>query len=216
MAAAALCGTASADIYSFTDRDGTVHFTNLRPSGQNASKYRVYLRTPPQRRARPGVVPIPATSTNAARYSMYDASIREAARTFAVPEAFIRAVIHVESDYNPGVVSWAGAQGLMQLMPATARRMNVSDSFNPHQNIMGGARYLRFLANTFGGDMVLTIAGYHAGEGAVMKYNGVPPYSMTHEYIRRVLKWYRYYKSAIAAKQPPPADAEPPEANVEQ
>jgi soluble lytic murein transglycosylase-like protein len=135
-----------------------------------------------------------AQSTDPARYSRYDASISEAARTFTIPQAFIRAIIRVESDYDPKVVSVAGAQGLMQLMPQTARRMNVRDSFEPHDNIMGGTRYLRYLANMFGGDMVLTIAGYHAGEGAVMKYSGVPPYSMTHSYIKKVLSFYNYYK----------------------
>jgi soluble lytic murein transglycosylase-like protein len=82
----------------------------------------------------------------------------------------------------------------MQLMPATGKRMGVKDPFNPHDNIMGGTRYLRHLANLFSGDMVLTIAGYHAGEGAVMKYSGVPPYSSTHGYIKKVLKFYNYYK----------------------
>ncbi|MCP4605212.1 MAG: lytic transglycosylase domain-containing protein [Proteobacteria bacterium] len=183
-----------ADIYTRTDKDGTIYFTNQRPQGKNRRKYKVYLKAPPHRKARPGVIPIPARSRNPARYARYDASIQEAARTFSVPEAFIRAVIRVESDYDPRVVSHAGAQGLMQLMPATARRMSVKNSFDPHDNIMGGSRYLRYLANMFGGDMVLTIAGYHAGEGAVMKYNGVPPYSSTHGYIKKVLKFYHYYK----------------------
>ena len=142
------------------------------------------------------MIPVPARLTNPARYSRYDLSIREAAQAFSIPEPFIRAIIRVESDYDPRVVSVAGAEGLMQLMPATARRMNVGNSFEPHDNIMGGSRYLRYLANMFGGDMVLTIAGYHAGEGAVLKYNGVPPYSSTHSYIRKVLKFYSHYKKS--------------------
>ena len=133
------------------------------------------MKTPQRRMARAGVVPVPARNHDPARYSKYDASIKEAARTHSIPEAFVRAVIRVESDYDYRVVSVAGAQGLMQLMPGTAKRMGCKDSFDPHQNIMGGTRYLRHLANLFGGDMVLTIAGYHAGEGAVQKYNGVPP-----------------------------------------
>ncbi|MDJ0766437.1 MAG: lytic transglycosylase domain-containing protein [Myxococcota bacterium] len=185
------------DIYARTDKDGTVHFTNQRPKGRDRHKYKVYLKTPPIRKARPGVIPVPARDTNPARYTRYDAAIRTASRSFSVPEPFIRAVIRVESDYDPVVVSHAGAQGLMQLMPATARRMNVKNSFDPHDNIMGGTRYLRYLANMFGGDMVLTIAGYHAGEGAVIKYNGVPPYTSTRGYIRKVLKFYNYYKSKI-------------------
>jgi soluble lytic murein transglycosylase-like protein len=187
--------TSVADIYSREDEDGTIHFTNLRPGGKDRRKYKVYLKTPPNRKARPGVVPVPAQSTDPARYSRWDSSILEASRTFSIPESFIRAVIRVESDYDPRVVSVAGAEGLMQLMPATARRMNVKDSFDPHDNIMGGTRYLRYLANMFSGDMVLTIAGYHAGEGAITKYRGVPPYSSTHGYIKRVLKYYNHYKS---------------------
>jgi soluble lytic murein transglycosylase-like protein len=185
---------ARADIYTRTDKDGTIHFTNQKPKGKNRREYKVYLRTPPLRKPRPGVVPVPAQNTDSERYSRYNASILEAARAFSIPQAFIRAVIRVESDYDPRVVSVAGAQGLMQLMPATARRMSVKNSFEPHDNIMGGARYLRYLANMFGGDMVLTIAGYHAGEGAVIKYGGVPPYSSTHSYIRKILNFYNYYK----------------------
>lgn len=185
---------AIADIYTYTAEDGTVHFTNQPPTGKNRRKYRVYLKTPPLRRPRPGIVPVLATDSSPLRYSKFDASISEASRTFSIPETFIRAIIKVESDYDPSVVSWAGAEGLMQLMPATARRMNVQNSFDPHQNIMGGTRYLRYLANMFGGDMVLTIAGYHAGEGAVIKYNGVPPYSMTHDYIKKVLHFYHRFK----------------------
>jgi soluble lytic murein transglycosylase-like protein len=189
------CGaTARADIFSYTDKDGTIHFTNLRPQGRDKGKYKIYMRTPEQRMAKPGVIPVPARSTDPARYSRYDVSIQEASRTHAIPEAFIRAIIRVESDYNPDVVSIAGAEGLMQMLPGTARRMGCGNSFDPHQNIMGGTRYLRYLANMFGGDMVLTIAGYHAGEGAVLKYNGVPPYSTTHAYIKRVLAHYYAFK----------------------
>ncbi len=184
-----------ADIYSREDPEGNLHFTNLRPKGKDRHKYKVYLKTPPNRKARPGVVPVAAQDTSPQRYSRYDASIVEASRAFAIPEPFIRAVIRVESDYDPRVVSVAGAEGLMQLMPATARRMNVRNSFDPHDNIMGGTRYLRYLANMFSGDMVLTIAGYHAGEGAVQKFRGVPPYTSTHGYIKKVLKFYNHYKS---------------------
>jgi len=193
-AALAFAGPAGADIYSYTDADGTVHFTNTRPKGKDRGRYKLYLKVPEQRRVRPGVVPVAAADRDPARYSRYDASIREAARTYSIPEPFIRAVIRVESDYDPRVVSVAGAQGLMQLMPGTAKRMNVRDPFDPHQNIMGGTRYLRYLANMFGGDMVLTLAGYHAGEGAVQKYDGVPPFSTTRGYIRRVLGFYQTFK----------------------
>lgn len=196
LALVAIAAPSVGDIFTKVDEDGTVYFTNVAPSGRERGKFKVYLKTPPQRQPRPGVVPVGPRVTDGARYRRYDGSILEAAKTFSIPQAFIRAVIRVESDYDPNVVSWAGAQGLMQLMPATGRRMNVSDPFDPHQNIMGGTRYLRYLANLFSGDMVLTIAGYHAGEGAVMKYDGVPPYTMTHNYIRRILQYYSEYKKA--------------------
>ncbi|MBN2802439.1 MAG: lytic transglycosylase domain-containing protein [Deltaproteobacteria bacterium] len=185
---------ANADIYSYTAKDGTIHFTNLSPTGHGKKKYKIYLKTPDERKARPGVVPITAKDHDPARYSRYDASIMLASKTHSVPQAFIRAIIRVESDYDYRVVSIAGAQGLMQLMPATGKRMGCTNPFDPHQNIMGGTKYLRHLANLFNGDMVLTIAGYHAGEGAVRKYSGVPPYQMTHNYINRVLKFYYQYK----------------------
>ena len=184
----------SANIYSFTDDDGITHFTNLTPSGKHARRYKLYMTTPDERKARPGVIPITAKDRDPARYSRYDASIAMASRTHTIPEPFIRAIIRVESDYDPRVVSVAGAQGLMQLMPATGRRMGVTNPFDPHDYIQGGTRYLRHLANLFNGDMVLTIAGYHAGEGAVRKYGGVPPYQMTHAYINKVLKFYYHYK----------------------
>ncbi len=183
---------AQSDIYSYTDRNGVTHFTNIFPG--KGSKFRVYLRTPEQRRARAGVTPVPARDRSPDRYARYDSYIHEASSLYQMPEHFIRAIIHVESDYDPSVVSCAGAQGLMQLMPGTARRMGVDDPFDPRQNILGGTRYLRFLANLFDGDMVLTIAGYHAGEGAVIENNGVPPYTTTVEYIRKVLDYYYRYR----------------------
>lgn len=188
---------ARGDIYIKKEKDGTVHFTNIKPRGKDKQNFKVYLKTPPQRRARPGVVPVPARDTNPARYSRYDTSIQEASRTFSVPEAFIRAVIRVESDYNPDVVSWAGAQGLMQLMPRTAESMGVTDAFNPRQNVMGGCRYLRILANRFDGDLPRVIAGYHAGGSAVAKKEGVP-YAQSEQYVRWVLDRYYEYKRLLA------------------
>ena len=110
-----------------------------------------------------------------------------------LPEALIWAVMRVESDFQPHVVSHKGAMGLMQLMPGTASDMGVEDPFDPWQNIMGGSRYLRLLANRFGGDTVKMIAGYHAGGGAVSRSNGIP-YRETGEYLRRVLNAYYAYQ----------------------
>ena len=130
--------------------------------------------------------------------SRYTSLIDEAAQLYQLPHSFIRAVMRVESDFNPEVVSRAGAMGLMQLMPKTARSMGVSDPFDARQNILGGARYLRILANRFKGDLVLTVAAYNAGEGAVEKHNGIPPYKETQRYVRRVLKHYYAYRGGSA------------------
>jgi soluble lytic murein transglycosylase-like protein len=185
---------ARADIYTYTDENGVIHFTNIRPSRRRG--VRVIVRTREPRPDDPPRASIGPRDTSPERYHRYDAFIREAAALYRLPEAFLRAIIRVESDYNPAVVSPAGAHGLMQLMPATAARMGVRDPFDPRQNILGGARYLRILANTFGGDLILTIAAYNAGENAILRYRGVPPYAETQRYVQRVLGWYWQYLQA--------------------
>lgn len=194
-----LVSSAWADIYVYIDSNGVLHITN-QPDGRRP--WRRYMETgdPEVRRPRQGVTPVPARDTSPDRYSRYDAYIIEASLLYQIPEALVRAVIQVESNYDPNVVSWAGAQGLMQLMPQTAARMEVTDPFDPRQNILGGTRYLRYLANLFQGDLVLTLAGYHAGEGAVLRYQGVPPYSTTHSYIRRVIEYYYRFLQASSAQ----------------
>lgn len=109
----------------------------------------------------------------------------------------------VESNFNPNVVSRTGAMGLMQLMPGTARAMGVVNPFDPRQNILGGARYLRVLANMFNGDLVLTIAAYNAGEGAVMRYHGIPPYDETRRYVQRVLHHYYAFRTGTGSVRDP-------------
>jgi soluble lytic murein transglycosylase-like protein len=136
----------------------------------------------------------------AAARGQYDEYIRQAAALYQIPEALVRAVITVESGFDPRAVSRTNARGLMQLMPQTAERMTVTDIFDPRQNIFGGTRYLRVLANLFSGDLVLTIAGYNAGEGAVIKYKGIPPYEETQDYVVKVLEQYRSYKDAEARR----------------
>ena len=122
--------------------------------------------------------------------SRYDAIIIEASRKFDVDAALVSAVIKAESDYNPRIVSRKGAQGLMQLMPATARRFGVTDAFDPKANVHAGARYLRWLLDRFDGNAELALAGYNAGEGNVAKYDGVPPFRETVEYIRRIARYF--------------------------
>ncbi|HEX7707953.1 MAG TPA: lytic transglycosylase domain-containing protein [Thermoanaerobaculia bacterium] len=123
--------------------------------------------------------------------SRYNEHIIAASRKFDVDAALVSAVIKAESDYNPRVVSHKGARGLMQLMPATAKRFGVTDSFDPAQNIHGGTRYLRWLLNTFDGNADLAVAAYNAGEGNVWKYKGVPPFRETVNYINRIARHIR-------------------------
>jgi soluble lytic murein transglycosylase-like protein len=198
-----LVGTAApayADIYRCKRSDGTQHYTNIR---EQAHRCELVVRGSKKSSSRPSsskkgsrtTAPSSSRSKDPARYSRYDGLIDEAARLYQLPESFIRAVMRVESDFNPTVISRAGAMGLMQLMPMTARSMGVSDPFDVRQNIHGGARYLRILANRFRGDLVLTVAAYNAGEAAVEKYDGIPPYKETQRYVRRVLKHYYSYRS---------------------
>ena len=186
--------TASADIYRFVDRDGVEHYTNIQPNARGWQRVQgsdTSERSPAQARRRTSVRP-----PDPERIRRYDSHLREAALLYALPEGFLRAVMHVESNFYEDAVSNKGAMGLMQLMPETALAMGVLDPFDARQNVMGGARYLRVLANRFGGDLVLTIAAYNAGEGAVQKYRGIPPYAETRRYVQRVLTHYYEYRSA--------------------
>ncbi len=194
---------ARADIYRCKRKDGTQHYTNIREPGRGCQLIvRSSKKSKPKASANKKGSAAKATSSNRskdpARYSRYNGLIDEAAHLYQLPDTFIRAVMRVESDFNPKVVSRAGAMGLMQLMPKTARSMGVSDPFDARQNILGGARYLRILANRFKGDLVLTVAAYNAGEGAVEKYDGIPPYKETQRYVRRVLKHYYAYRGGSA------------------
>ncbi|MEC9072826.1 MAG: lytic transglycosylase domain-containing protein, partial [Myxococcota bacterium] len=128
------------------------------------------------------------------RMDLYEPSVEEASNTYEIPKTFIRAVIRVESSFHYKAESGAGAQGLMQLMPGTARSMGVNDSFDPRQNVMGGTRFLRVLANKYDGDMVKVLAAYNAGAGAVKKKGGIP-YEGTEGYVRAVLDHYYRYKA---------------------
>jgi len=111
-----------------------------------------------------------------------------------VDAALVKAIIMVESSYNPNAVSRRGAKGLMQLMPQTARAFGVEDSFNPIQNINGGVRYFKKLKKVFNGDIRLALAAYNAGVTRVKRYNGIPPFKETRNYINLVLTYYHYYK----------------------
>jgi soluble lytic murein transglycosylase-like protein len=188
---------ASADIFECVGPDGARHFTNERPRRGNC---RLIVRTPgaPARAARTRPAAVSGTrqfDSSPERLHRYDAYIREAAHLYQLPEPFVRAVVRVESNFTEDVVSHAGAMGLMQLMPGTATAMGVRNPFDPRENIFGGTRYLRVLANQFNGDLVLTVAAYNAGAGAIGRYGGVPPYAETQRYVRNVLLHYYAYRS---------------------
>jgi soluble lytic murein transglycosylase-like protein len=124
------------------------------------------------------------------RRSKFDPMIEKYAAKYDVDPTLVRAVIQVESDFNPGCVSHKGARGLMQLMPATAKRFGVTKIHDPEQNIHAGTRYLAHLKRLFNDDLTRALAAYNAGEGAVHKYGGIPPYAETSEYVRRALTVY--------------------------
>lgn len=130
--------------------------------------------------------------------SAWDLDIEEASEKYKIPHELVRAVIVAESNFDPGAVSPVGARGLMQLMPATAEEMFVTDSHDPVQNIHGGVRYLRILANQFNGDIVRTVAAYNAGPEAVRKAKGIPRFAETQGYVKKVIRLYRIYKGLDA------------------
>jgi soluble lytic murein transglycosylase-like protein len=185
---------ASADIYSFVDEEGTVHFTN---SASHDSRYKLYVKSTSKRTKGPRFsgTAIAPSDRSMERFTRYDKWIRQAATLYQLPEELVRAVIKVESDYDPRAVSSAGAIGLMQLMPETAARMQVRDPYDPRENIFGGVRYLRVLANLMNGDLDLTIAAYNAGEGAVTRAGGIPNYPETQDYVVRVRTYYAAFRS---------------------
>jgi len=150
---------------------------------------------------------VPPQDGSPTRFSRYDEHIRDQQSFYGIPQSFLRAIIKTESDFDPHVVSSAGALGLMQMLPSTAKLMGVTDVWDPRQNIMGGARYLQILAKRFchtpsAGtgfvcsleEKVKVVAGYHAGPGAVEKYGGMPPYETTRAYVTTVLQRYEEYR----------------------
>ncbi len=134
--------------------------------------------------------------------SPYDAIIEREAKAFDVDAALVSALIRAESNYQPRAVSSKGARGLMQLMPATARRLSVRKPFDPASNVKGGVKYLRELVDRFGHRPELVLAAYNAGEGAVETYGGVPPYRETVSYVNRILRWCPPAQATVASSEP--------------
>jgi soluble lytic murein transglycosylase-like protein len=198
LAALALCsGFAQADIYGSLGPTTPTIYSNMLPA---EGRWELNLKAKP--------APMRDESLYDQRrfavdiHSRYARQIQAAAMAYNVEAALIRAVISVESGYNPSAVSRAGAVGLMQLMPETAKHYKVRDRHDPGQNIRGGAQYLRDLLRTFNNDLQLTIAAYNAGEQAVMKYgNRIPPYRGTLAYVPKVMMFYKQYSIDYASAE---------------
>ena len=176
-------------IYQFKDTNGTTLLTNRKKAEYNHLKVVKATYYPDSNihsysnwgASEASVLPSYSRNKNA-----FDQLIRQAAQQHGVSEGLVKAIMHTESGFNIHARSPVGAQGLMQLMPATARRFNVSNAYDPQQNIFGGVKYLSWLLKRFNGDTRLAIAAYNAGEGNVDKYGGIPPFRETQDYVRRV------------------------------
>lgn len=168
---------AQADIYRYVDAHGKVHFTDTPTHG----RWDMYRKETPA--AGDGV-------------SSYLEIIRRHAGSYRLEEALVKAVIKVESDYQPRVVSSKGAQGLMQLIPATAKLLKVRNPFDPAENIRGGSEYLRRMLDLFDNDLELALAAYNSGPNTVKRYGGIPPYEETRNYVERVKRYLDHYRQS--------------------
>jgi hypothetical protein len=180
-----------AGIYKYEDENGVIHFTNCPRDPQ----FKLYIRDSKDDPGIPGTSP-PSSSgiVNIKDSGYYDALIAEFAQKYKVDFALVKAIIRAESGFNPIAVSRKGARGLMQLMPETASRVNVSNPFNPRENIEGGVRHFKYLLSLFNNDLRLSLAAYNAGENLVSQLGAIPPYRETIEYVQRVLNYYQSYK----------------------
>lgn len=179
---------AEADVYKFVDSQGRIYLTDRPPH----EGYQLVLRSG-KRQSAASRVDYRNKERNRQRFAMKIAAI---AQRHGLPNSLIHAVIDTESAYDPNAVSRAGAVGLMQLMPETARRYGVTNRRDPDANLSGGVRYLRYLLDRFDNDLALALAGYNAGENAVEKFgNQIPPYDETQAYVRKVIKKYEQYSA---------------------
>ncbi|MFT4022002.1 MAG: lytic transglycosylase domain-containing protein [Acinetobacter sp.] len=181
-------------IYTYHDRAGTPLFTNRQQNDSQLKKVKVTYYPDSNihnyrnwGNSEASVLPSFNKNKNA-----FDDIIRQAAEKHRISAGLIKAIMHTESGFNVNARSPVGAQGLMQLMPATAKRFNVSQAYEPKQNIMGAAKYLSFLIKRFDNNLKLVLAAYNAGEGNVDKYGGIPPFRETQDYVQRVLSRYQH------------------------
>jgi hypothetical protein len=202
-------------VYRVKHPDGSVEYTNVAPPGGHGRAVTMLFTYLATCMACDLHSPI---HWNSVRLNLQDyaSAIRRASVEFGVNEAFLRAIIHAESAFNPHALSLKGAQGLMQLMPGTASDMGVLDAFDAEQNIRGGARYLSQLLQAFKGDEQLAAAAYNAGPGAVQRYHGVPPYAETRVYVQRVTTLRERYGKALHPPLAAQAQAQAPVASAVQ
>jgi len=172
-----------ADIYLHIDKDGVMHFTNTPVESEGISvTYRFYQKEEQ------------LVKKEDDYFGDIDSYIIRAANHHDVSFPLIKAMIKVESDFNPNAISEKGAMGLMQIMPFNFKQLAITDPFDPWENIMGGVRYFKNMLNKFNGDLYLSLAAYNAGPNAVDKYGCIPPYPETIDYVDKVLKYYAFYK----------------------
>ena len=183
----------SAGIYRYEDENGVIHFTNC----PRDSKFKLYIQ---ENKEDVGVGVGVGVENNdpphffLVNYNNYDLLISEFSKKYQVDFALIKAIIRAESGFNSSAISRKGAKGLMQLMPETAVRMNVSNVFNPRENIEGGVRYFKYLLSLFNNDLRLSLAAYNAGENIVGQLRTIPPYRETVDYVRKVLNYYQSFR----------------------
>ncbi|MFX6141661.1 lytic transglycosylase domain-containing protein [Acinetobacter baumannii] len=192
--------TSAGQMYIYQDKNGSTLLTNRKSYDHSLKKVKVtyYPDSNIHSYSNWGTSEASVLPSYSKNKNAFDHIIKQAAQQHGVSEGLIKAVMHTESGFNVNARSPVGAQGLMQLMPATARRFNVSNAYDPQQNIFAGAKYLSWLLKRFNGNTQMALAAYNAGEGNVDKYGGIPPFRETQDYVRRVTSRYQnLYSSGV-------------------